>query len=105
MPLTREFKETIRERATEDPAFRAALLSEVVDLFLAGDLTTGKSVLRDYINATIGFAALADATGVPVKSLMRMVSASGNPRAENLFAMLEVLQQATGVQLSVSAAA
>lgn len=105
MPLTRDFKETIKARAERDAEFRAALLSEVVDLFLAGDVTTGKAVLRDYINATIGFAALSEQTGMPVKSLMRMVSGSGNPRAENLFAILAALQQATGVQLSVQAAA
>jgi DNA-binding phage protein len=105
MPLTREFKETIKARAAMDAAFRAALLSEVLDLFLAGDVLTGKSVLRDYVNATIGFAGLAEATGVPAKSLMRMVSAAGNPRADNLFAIIGALQKATGVQLSVSAAA
>ena len=105
MVLTRDFKETVKARAEADPAFRAALLAEVVDLFLGGDVVTAKSVLRDYINATIGFSALADLTGVPVKSLMRMVGGSGNPRAENLFAILAALQQATGVQLSVQAAA
>jgi DNA-binding phage protein len=105
MPLTRDFKETIKARAERDPEFRAALLSEVVDLFLAADVTTGKAVLRDYINATVGFAALAEATGLPAKSLMRMVSGSGNPRADNLFAVLNALQLATGVQLSVQAAA
>ena len=105
MPLTREFKQTIKERTEVDPAFRAALLSEVVDLFLSGDVATGKAVLRDYINATVGFARLSESTGVPAKSLMRMVSRSGNPRAENLFAILGALQQATGVHLSVRAAA
>jgi DNA-binding phage protein len=105
MPLKREFRETVKMRAQGDAAFRAALLSEVVDLFLAGDVTTGKIVLRDFINATIGFAALTEATGVPVKSLMRMVGAGGNPRAENLFAILRVLQERTGVQLTVQAAA
>lgn len=105
MPLKREFRETIKARAEADAAFRAALMSEVVDLFLMGDVATGKIVLRDFINATIGFAALAEATGVPVKSLMRMVGAAGNPRAENLFAILRVLQERTGVQLTVQAAA
>jgi len=100
-----EFEKTIKVRAGSDAAFRAALLSEVVDLFLTGDVTTGKVVLRDFINATIGFAALAEATGVPVKSLMRMVGASGNPSADNLFAILRVLQEQTGVQLTVQAAA
>jgi hypothetical protein len=105
MPLKRSFRETVEARAKGDATFRAALLSEVVDLFLVGEVTTGKSVLRDYINATIGFAALSEATSVPVKSLMRMVGPTGNPRAENLFAILRVLQERTGVQLSVKAAA
>lgn len=105
MPLTRDFKDTIKTRADVDPDFRAALLSEVVDLFLADDVATGRAVLRDYINATVGFAALSETTGIPVKSLMRMVGTSGNPRAENLFAILGALQRATGVQLTVRAAA
>jgi DNA-binding phage protein len=105
MALTREFKETVKARADADPDFRAALLSEVVDLFLAGDVATGKAVLRDYINATIGFEALAERTGTPAKSLMRMVGKDGNPRADNLFAVLSVLQEATGVQLEVRVAA
>ena len=105
MPLKREFRETIKARAQGDAAFRAALLSEVVDLFLTGDVATGKIVLRDFINATIGFGALAEATGMPAKSLMRMVGASGNPRADNLFAILRVLQEQTGIQLTVQAAA
>lgn len=47
---------------------------------LSGDLDTGKSLLRDYINATTGFEALADGIGKSPKSLMRMLSASGNPQ-------------------------
>jgi hypothetical protein len=39
------------------------------------------TILRDYINATVGFAGLADATHIPPKSLMRMFSPAGNPRA------------------------
>lgn len=68
MPLTRDFKDAVKARAQRDPDFRAALLSEVVDLFLASDVSTAKAVLRDYINATVGFAALAEATGLPAKS-------------------------------------
>ena len=33
-----------------------------------------RPLLRDYIYATIGFEALAQKTGTPAKSLMRMVS-------------------------------
>jgi len=75
------------------------LLAEGVDAFLAGDVDTGKAVLRDYINATIGFDALASATSTPSKSLMRMFSAAGNPNARNLFGVLGELQKQAGVHL------
>ena len=73
MPLTRDFKETIQERARRDAAFREALLKEAVDALFSGDVETGKIVLRDYINATVGFDKLATATKKSPKSLMRML--------------------------------
>jgi len=105
MTITRDFKETIKARAQADPAFRSALLSEAIEVLLADDLQTGKSVLRDYINATIGFEALAIQSGLNAKSLMRMFSKSGNPRADNLFKVIAALQKSEGIQLAVSAAA
>jgi DNA-binding phage protein len=103
MPLTRSFNATVRERATRDPAFRAALFSEAVQALLAGDLDDAKAALRAYINATIGFEKLAAATGTPVKSLMRMFGPSGNPTAANLSEVIRVLQKKTGVYLEVRA--
>ena len=55
MPLTRSFKETVQARVQRDPAFRAALFEEGIEAFLDGDIDTSKTVLRDYINATIGY--------------------------------------------------
>lgn len=81
MPLTRSFKETIHAREIRDKKFRKELLREGVECLLAGDTTTGKTILRDYINATVGFAEVAEATQIPSKSLMRMLGPSGNPRA------------------------
>ncbi|MCJ2130464.1 DNA-binding protein [Methylobacterium sp. E-045] len=103
MNLTRSFKETVKARAERDPAFREALLTEAVDQFLAGELDTGKAVLRDYINATIGFERLAMETGSSSKSLMRMLSPTGNPTASNLFAVLTTVQRAAGLKLAVAA--
>ena len=62
MALTRNFKETIQARVERDPAFREALLKEGVECLLSGNVEAGKTVLRDYINATIGFEALGDLT-------------------------------------------
>jgi hypothetical protein len=82
VPLTKDFNETVRERARKDRRFRQALLSEAADCFLAGDVATGKSVLRDYVHATVGFEALGRATKKSPKSLLRMLGPSGNPPGE-----------------------
>ena len=62
MALTRDFKVTVRERLQRDPAFREALLTEAVDCLLSCDVETGKSLQRDYVNATIGFGELGGRT-------------------------------------------
>jgi DNA-binding phage protein len=102
--LTRSFKATLVERIQRDPDFRRALLAEAMNVLMEGDLEAGKSVLRDYINATIGFTALGAATGTPPKSLMRMFGPRGNPTARNLFAVVAHLQRNLGVTLEVHAA-
>jgi len=101
MPLTRDFKETIKARAQADPAFRVALLEEALDAFLNNDLETGKLLLRDYVNATVGFEALGAELHKSPKSLMRMLSEEGNPRADNLFAVVSHLKAHEGVSFSV----
>ncbi len=104
MPLTRDFRETVRQRASEDTAFRQQLLTQALDLLINGEVDTGKAVLRTYINATIGFDALSAAVGIPSKSLMRMLSEKGNPRADNLFKVISTMQALTDVHVSVKAA-
>jgi DNA-binding phage protein len=104
MALTRDFKETIRARVASDPKFRKELLREGIESLLAGDTTTAKTILRDYINATVGFTELAEATQIPSKSLMRMLGPAGNPRADNLLAVISFLQRREGVRFQVKAA-
>ncbi len=103
MPLTRDFKDTVQARAHRDPAFREGLLKEGVECFLAGDVETGKVVLRDYINATIGFEKLGARTNRSPKSLMRMFGPEGNPYCRNLFQIISFMQQHEGVHLEVKA--
>ena len=47
MALTRSFKEMVQSRVVRDPDFGAALLGEGIDTMLAGDVDTGKAILRD----------------------------------------------------------
>jgi len=104
MALTREFKQTVQARASRDSAFREALLVEAVEAFLSGEVDTGKAMLRDYINATLGFEKLGLATRTSPKSLMRMFGPRGNPQARNLFAVIHQLQKRTGVKFEIRAA-
>ncbi|MGA6982587.1 MAG: transcriptional regulator [Candidatus Sulfotelmatobacter sp.] len=101
MALTREFELTVRAKVQRDPAFSEELLRESVESFLAGDVETGKTILRDYINATVGFEKLAKITHHSTKSLMRMLGPSGNPHAKNLFEILSALQEKAQVQFKL----
>ena len=85
MGLTRDFKQTTYARAQRDAAFRKALLTEAVNAYLNGEETIGKAVLKDFINATIGFEKLATLVNIPSKSLHRMLSATGNPSTASFF--------------------
>ena len=102
MALTRDFKDTVQARIARDPAYRKELLREGVECLLSGDLDTGKTILRDYINATIGFEELSGLTHTPTKSLMRMLGPKGNPQARNLFEVIAQLQRAEGLQFKLS---
>jgi len=102
MPLTRDFKQTVQARLKRDPAYRKELLREGVECLLSGDLETGKAMLRDYINSTIGFEELSDMTRTPAKSLMRMFGPKGNPQARHLLEVIAQLQRAEGLQFELS---
>lgn len=101
MVLTTSFNETVRKKLQESAGFRRALLKEAVGCMIEGDVDTGKSVLRKYINGSIGFVALGEALGRSPKVLMRMFSAKGNPQAKNLFEIVAYLQKVEGTKLKV----
>ncbi|HUR37645.1 MAG TPA: hypothetical protein VM009_07490 [Terriglobales bacterium] len=101
MALTRVFKKTVQARVVKDAAFRQALLGEAIDCFLAGDVMTGKVLLRDFVNASVGFSKLSRAMDRSPKSLMRMLSPSGNPQANSLFEIVAFLQRRERLRFTV----
>lgn len=105
MALTKDFKETIGARVRRDPRFRQALFTEAINAYLAGDTTEGKAILRDLVNATVGFEGLAAAIHKPSKSLHRMLAPRGNPSTDNFFSIVSALQKRTHVKLRVTATA
>ncbi len=105
MVTTRKYSETVKADLQNDPAFRRALLTEVVEAVVSGDMDTGKSVLRTYVNATIGFIKLGAALGKSPKSLMRMLSPTGNPQMQTFCQIVAYLQKVDNTVLMVHAIA
>lgn len=103
MVLTRDFKETVKERANRDPAFAKALLDEAATLFLNGEPQTARLILRDLVNASVGFEALSTETSKPSKSLHRMLSENGNPSMDNLAAIFGAVRKRLGVNIQAHA--
>jgi DNA-binding phage protein len=101
MALTTDFKDTVLARAKRDPAFRQGLLSEAMESLLSGEVALGKELMRDYINATVGFPELAAHTKLHVKTLHQMLGPNGNPTSSNLFEIVAYLQRAEGVRFQV----
>ena len=97
-------RNVVVERVRREPAFARALLDEAGSLFLNGDPAMARVVLRDLVNATVGFEGLASATERPSKSLHRMLSATGNPSMDNLAAIFDVLRRSLQVDIEVRAA-
>jgi len=103
MALTQAFKQKVRARVERDGKYRAALLTGAINACLAGDTASGKAMLRNLVNATIGFERLAAAIKIPSKSLHRMLSPHGNPSTENFFEIVSALQKKIRVKLRVTA--
>lgn len=101
MALTRDFKATVNARVQRDQAFAVALFDEAVSLFLNGEPEVSRLILRELVNATIGFEELAIETSKPSKSLHRMLSAKGNPTMDNLTTIFDVLRKKLNVEIQV----
>lgn len=102
MALTRDFKKTVVDRVNRDPAFAKALLAEANTLFASGDAETARLILRDLVNATIGFEELARAVPAPAKSLHRMLSQTGNPSMNNIAAIFAVMSEHLHVEIKTN---
>jgi DNA-binding phage protein len=84
-------------RLKRDPKFATAMLCEGIHALLNGEPKIGRELLRDYINAKIGFEKLSKKVGIPPKSLMRMFSPKGNPSSDNLLLIIDSLKASAGI--------
>ena len=100
MPLTRNFIDTVKQRADQDPEFRCNMLVRAINYILTGnaeDINLGKQLIRDYINATLGFDEVAARTGRKKASIMRMLSPTGNPGLDNFSLIISTLLAHEGI--------
>lgn len=97
MALTRDFKETVKERAARHPAFAKVMLDEAATAFLNGKPHVARLILRDLVNASVGFEGLAAEIKHPSKSLHRMLSEKGNPSMDSLSAILDVVRRHSSI--------
>ena len=95
--LTRDFKKTITKRSNKEPEFRHALLLNAINELLSGNLDIAKMLLRDYVNASPQFDAVAKEMKKNTKSIQRMLGPHGNPTAENLTTLLKAVQKLEGI--------
>jgi hypothetical protein len=99
--LTVPFDDTIMEHLKSSVSFRREYLRCALECTLQGDLDVAKSILRKYINGTVGFIPLGKALDRDPKTLMRMFSARGNPTIKNFFEIVTYLQEREGTVLQV----
>jgi len=83
-----------------NPEMATEMLEDALNALLSGNLEEGRLLLRQYINATIGFKELAQRTGKQDKNLMRSLSEAGNPTAANLFEIIQACVKAEGVTVA-----
>ena len=105
MPPGREFKETVMREVRTNPEYARGMLGEALTLLIEGDTTTAKILLRDLVNASLGFRALAAETGLANKSLQHMLGPNGNPTIESLAAITQVLLRTLSTKIRVQAIA
>ena len=102
MALTRTFKETVQLRVKQDPEYRKELIIEATNAFLDGDIITGKTLLRDYLNATEALPSIADELALDEKSIRRMIGPRGNPTLTNFINLLGACKKRENLDLKVA---
>ena len=89
MPLSREFKTLVVARAEKDAQFRRGLITEALSMILRGEITAGRLMIRDYINATGSMNDIAAKLGKQKPAIVRMLGPSGNPTLESFIPVVK----------------
>jgi hypothetical protein len=101
MPVAKLFRETVIKRAQNDPEFRIGLITEALNEILEGDIETGKTLLRNYLNVTESIQQIARRINKSDKSIRRMVGPSGNPTLKNFIELVNACKEFEHIKVTV----
>ena len=101
MPLSREFKDLVVTRAEKDPEFRRSLITEALNMILRGEITVGRLMIRDYINATGAINDIAIKLQKHKPAIVRMLGPKGNPTLKNFIPIIQACAEREDIELSV----
>jgi DNA-binding phage protein len=90
-------------RSSEIGQMRLAIQSGRHCVYDSSNPHAARLILRDLVNASVGFEVLAAETKTPSKSLHRMLSERGNPSMDNLAAIFGVVRKRLGVDIRAHA--
>ena len=79
MALSVDYKEGVLKDLRNDPKMAREYYHEAVRAFINGDTETGGVMMRDLVNAGIGFQRLSRETGIRAPNLHRALAPEGNP--------------------------
>lgn len=65
--------------------------ADIIDYLIEGKEIQAKQMMRRLIKEDKGFEEMARLTGIPSKSIHRMLSDRGNPTSHNLFLIMRNL--------------
>lgn len=98
---TRDYRETLLERAQDEPEFRVEMLKGAVRCMCNGEPKIGRLLPYDCVYATIGFDELSKKTGMQRESLEHMLSRDIDPSADELLGIVAVVAKHEGIELDV----
>jgi hypothetical protein len=88
----RNANDLIVEALSDNRDLRIQHLKDALSCLMNNDMRTGLLMLRNIVNATCGFSAIGKALDQKdPKSVMRMLSNTGNPTTENIFRIFKFL--------------
>lgn len=93
--------EHIKE-AFKDAEYRKNALINGLDEIICGDFEEGKKLLRRYITSCMTYSQVSLLTGIPINSVMRMVSENGSPTLRNFIRIYRVLLIREGINVAMT---